>query len=72
MIQLLWKTDSLYSNLNIYLPYEPEIPLLGLHPGKGKISVSKKKKKSFVEECLWEFPGAPVIRTPTFTVVAQV
>lgn len=69
MIQLLWKTDSLLqlivcNKINIYIPYEPEILLLGLHPRKGKISVCKKKK--IVQECLWELPGGPVIRTPHF------
>ena len=46
MVQPLWKTVwKFLRKLNIELPYDPVIPLLGIYPGK------KKFKKIHVRSC---------------------
>ena len=42
MVQLLWKTVwSFLKKLKTRLPYDPEIPLLGMHPENTKTLMQK-------------------------------
>ena len=56
MVQTLWKTVwSFLKKLKIELPYDPAIPLLGIHP---------KEKKTLCQRDIY----TPMFRAPLFTV----
>ena len=51
MIQPLWRTVWRFlTNLQIELPYDPAIPLLGIYP-----------EKTIVQRESWGFPGGVVV-----------
>ena len=53
MIQPLWRTIwRFFKKLKIELPYDPAIPLLGIHP-----------EKTVIQKDTWGFPGGAVVES---------
>ena len=60
MVQSLWRTVwSFLKNLNLELPYHPEIPLLGIYQEKMKILIQK-------DTCIPKFTAALIIIAKTW------
>jgi hypothetical protein len=66
-VQRLWKTIWKLKKLNIDLPYDPSIPLLGIYPKECNSSYSKDTYTSmfiaalFTIAKLWKQPRCPTI-----------
>jgi hypothetical protein len=67
MVQPLWKIIwRLLKNLNIDLPYDPEIPLLGIHPKECNVGYSRGTctpmfiAALFTIAKLWKQPRCPI------------